>query len=132
MIGSCRCYFNPRPRAGGDIGGGHRQIALKISIHAPAQGATAQNARLRQLAYFNPRPRAGGDPSDMLTTVLSLYFNPRPRAGGDQPLSPFCSRSRHFNPRPRAGGDERWADNGNVESKISIHAPAQGATCLGG
>ena len=34
-------YFNPRPREGGDFKTGCGYVALMISIHAPARGATS-------------------------------------------------------------------------------------------
>ena len=54
--------FNPRPRMGGDAGDGNRRKTLRVSIHAPAWGAT--DCDLSGLAVdlrFNPRPRMGGD-----------------------------------------------------------------------
>ena len=54
--------FNPRPRAGGDLG-------------------WLPSSSLGQ--RFNPRPRAGGDKTNLLVFVMIMSFNPRPRAGGD-------------------------------------------------
>ena len=80
----------------------------KISIHAPAQGAT-----LRPTSWHIP----------------VHDFNPRPRAGGDH-TNANCARGReNFNPRPRAGGDENDSSPA-IDADISIHAPAQGATVL--
>ncbi len=61
-IASLPLGFNPRPRAGGDNGGGYLRGELRVSIHAPARGATV-GARKRTpwRRGFNPRPRAGGD-----------------------------------------------------------------------
>ena len=77
---SCQRCFNPRPRTGGDQSsangnstrfqstpphGGRRLLGrhsqrLRVSIHAPARGATSQLHLSRPLR-FNPRPRTGGD-----------------------------------------------------------------------
>ena len=122
--------FNPRPRAGGDQpmslcsvrslwfqstpprggrpapwpgfpGGDH------VSIHAPARGATSASRSISRVASgFNPRPRAGGDAGHPNGPCRALCFNPRPRAGGDPP------------PGPKVPHDGR----------VSIHAPARGAT----
>ena len=78
----------------------------KISIHAPARGATtAQKADNQWNRYFNPRPREGGDctPSELRRT------------------------RNDFNPRPREGGDLRTGV-ALGQNLISIHAPARGAT----
>ena len=146
-----RLYFNPRPRAGGDLC--HPRPAERkgdISIHAPAQGATLSvgsvegvrknfNPRPRAggdllmrciivgLNYFNPRPRAGGDVSLLKKEVLVRDFNPRPRAGGDSFPPGDMIGGGDFNPRPRAGGDESCSFP-LYAGLISIHAPAQGAT----
>ncbi len=120
--------FNPRPRAGGDSSSAHQHAQQKVSIHAPARGAT----RLRWTVShffpgFNPRPRAGGDkkkkegggymavsihaPARGATFLpwpgVATYccFNPRPRAGGDTTGQATPGNTARFNPRPRAGGD---------------------------
>ena len=123
--------FNPRPRAGGD--GSERRSTTKsrrfqstpprggrlpdgllvlgverVSIHAPARGATSASTTHRHSgACFNPRPRAGGDsPPSSTRTWPGARFNPRPRAGGDGTVrAARCPRRR-----------------------VSIHAPARGAT----
>ena len=122
--------FNPRTRMGCDIK--HRPTAstprafqsthphgvrrienavpaiiTRISIHAPAWGATSRLPRRRRLIkYFNPRTRMGCDHSA------------RPR--GD-----LCPPD--FNPRTRMGCDY-ISDPLPLARSISIHAPAWGAT----
>mgnify|MGYP006943061922 CR=1 FL=1 len=78
----------------------------KVSIHAPARGATVGDA---------------GSVADR------LGFNPRARAGRDSMARPAGSVPDGFNPRARAGRD---APNGcwNWIGNVSIHAPARGAT----
>ena len=121
--------FNPRPRTGGDgrkvaarieylefqstppHGGrpaGRRAIGveLKVSIHAPARGATPVGVRDGgSLLCFNPRPRTGGDKRELVFHRRHPRFNPRPRTGGDDEVE---ARKRHI--------------------EVSIHAPARGAT----
>ncbi len=119
--------FNPRPRAGGDVG---RRASHCAGFNPrPVRGATDQlggGCRRR----FNPRPRAGGDDAASTQRRCARRFNPRPRAGGDtcaararRPAAAFqsappcggrptprrrpCDASSCFNPRPRAGGDAR-------------------------
>ena len=56
---------------------------------------------------FNPRSREGSDADSFDVTLFSLNFNPRSREGSDDMVIRDCDISR-----------------------ISIHAPAKGATML--
>jgi len=57
------------------------------------------------------------------------YFNPRTREGCD--LQTFLPQAFgfDFNPRTREGCDKKGNSVGTRTQKISIHAPAKGATC---
>ena len=80
---------------------------MRISIHAPARGATiCRYFFLPRKADFNPRSREGSDIPDMVS------------------FEPFGN----FNPRSREGSDEEGHFLDRGERKISIHAPARGAT----
>ena len=77
-----------------------------ISIHAPAKGATCTSCPTwRSCCNFNPRSREGSDEIRCSIVNIANYFNPRSREGSDGILSQEAS----------------WL-------KISIHAPAKGAT----
>jgi len=56
---------------------------VQVSIHAPAQGATAVSGKVyKRPVRFNPRPRAGGD--DHGTVVLNpgeVFQSTPPRRG---------------------------------------------------
>ena len=99
--------FNPRSRAGSDA----PRLSLidqaeRVSIHAPARGATPPSfAETAIRNSFNPRSRAGSD------------YYPQGRAGG----------KKRFNPRSRAGSDGIKRGLG-LDEIVSIHAPARGAT----
>ena len=82
-------------------------IDVSISIHAPAWGATSARTGPRSWSSnFNPRSRMGSDPGeDCRSGFTDTDFNPRSRMGSDRPDG-------------RVLADER----------ISIHAPAWGAT----
>ena len=104
----------------------------RISIHAPARGATI-DVEIHTVATkdFNPRPREGGDLPDAEVSFLTgisihapargatfadqflwyccVYFNPRPREGGDLAFYPSFPLKKYFNPRPREGGDSKDA-----------------------
>ena len=145
-------YFNPRSREGSDdFPLWYARYTSKISIHAPAKGATYTFAYLFFLAiYFNPRSREGSDELVVLLAKGMLNFNPRSREGSDRRYQKtgcaaenFNPRSREgsdfllkircpehsdFNPRSREGSDRTDSSNRCCERCISIHAPAKGAT----
>ena len=145
----------------------------KISIHAPAKGATCNLLHHFQLTdYFNPRSREGSDCLCIRLSGQKSDFNPRSREGSDrfnvyglaapgefQSTLPRGERlscatcflvSSYFNPRSREGSDasvigisftlsrfqstlprgERQASWIRIVcyTRISIHAPARGAT----
>ena len=106
-----RDHFNPRTRVGCDLRLRHHVcIAVVISIHAPAWGATTRSIfPASRRRYFNPRTRVGCDDFTWITAVVNVYFNPRTRVGCDD-----TGRSHH------------------PPQRISIHAPAWGATICAG
>ena len=77
---------------------------LSVSIHAPAGGATHNLQQRRPRLRFNPRARGGRDSSASSQTTARPFQSTRPR--GARP-GPDCFRQ-----------------NG----RVSIHAPAGGAT----
>ena len=101
----------------------------RISIHAPAKGATPRSYHVTSISSdFNPRSREG---SDAFVNVIALQhipdFNPRSREGSDKKgqaenVCPF-----YFNPRSREGSDKHLPLR-HCKRYISIHAPAKGAT----
>ena len=80
----------------------------KISIHAPAKGATVP------YIYYN-------------TSIK--YFNPRSREGSDGAAKIGREKDPNFNPRSREGSDSNTKGCSVLTIRISIHAPAKGATC---
>ena len=151
----CRTgYFNPRSREGSDgyMTGITQNVG--ISIHAPAKGATARTGKdFFRYGYFNPRSREGSDVCRFSSLSRQNDFNPRSREGSDRARTNETRTSGHFNPRSREGSDrlifrlkeiiqefqstlprrerlktvylDRWCN------RISIHAPAKGATRAG-
>ena len=101
---------------------------------------------------FNPRSREGSDSASITAIYRAFYFNPRSREGSDtnrfeyyNPNPSFQStlprRERltlggrgdgeaDFNPRSREGSDAGHLGD-HAPHKISIHAPAKGATGAG-
>ena len=102
--------------------------AFRISIHAPAKGATISASihcwstaqfqstlprRERRCAggaravgvYFNPRSREGSDTAALPRAPATSYFNPRSREGSDATIAIITTQKRDFNPRSREGSD---------------------------
>ena len=129
-----------------------RSGPLAISIHAPAWGATRRifPSAIPDFKFQSTHPH-GVRPTQTSRRTTRRNFNPRTRMGCDAALK--C-RSLHgssnFNPRTRMGCDVRliclWCiklpfqsthphgvrrrilDADRAEQRISIHAPAWGAT----
>ena len=81
----------------------HRQ---HISIHAPAWGATSDSVHhARFPMHFNPRSRMGSDVRVGSAQRVCAYFNPRSRMGSDSTPRRMAHRSTYFNPRSRMGSD---------------------------
>ena len=81
-------YFNPCSRMGSDQAVRRSLRQERISIHAPAWGATRLSSR---------GPHGDGD------------FNPRSRMGSDiQPVGNLLLGAWYFNPRSRMGSDTRF------------------------
>ena len=77
-----------------------------ISIHAPAKGATGFIPRIRHISqYFNPRSREGSDCISFLRQLHVPDFNPRSREGSDGFKVSIHQSLANFNPRSREGSD---------------------------
>ena len=77
---------------------------------------------------FNPRARLGRDQVSLPSTCRPLRFNPRARVGRDMPSTSSCASGRCFNPRARVGRDVVREQPQLCHRRVSIHAPAWGAT----
>ena len=76
---------------------------------------------------FNPRSRTGSDLPRYYRPGHRRSFNPRSRTGSD--AHPAALHAKHwcFNPRSRTGSD-RYGPTDDTTCRVSIHAPARGAT----
>ena len=100
-----------------------------VSIRAPARGATASPlARSLPTMCFNPRPRAGGDRISMRSAARMNGFNPRPRAGGDPDVWGEIVELFEFQSAPPRGGRPEELRESDRFHRVSIRAPARGAT----
>ena len=100
-----------------------------ISIHAPARGATSLrfNYNTKQ-QYFYPRSRKGSDGSWPRCAADTNNFYPRSRKGSDFCYLFHLFHHQHFYPRSRKGSDVDIHGGVHNSQRISIHAPARGAT----
>ncbi len=123
-----RNRFNPRVRAGRDEADEKLGTYRKVSIHAPARGATGVSfMNITQILFQSTRPR-GARPESCCDFALVIDqfqstrprgarlqnasnifktcgFNPRARAGRDRVARCVERAWRSFNPRARAGRD---------------------------
>ena len=114
LSGSCFKFQSTRPR-----GARHSSCdycaAKRVSIHAPAWGATVPVTCKLPSMRFNPRARVGRD----LMVIDGVYnknsFNPRARVGRDNKKCPNTCRGRFQSTRPRGA---RQFNGSNV---IGIH-----------
>ena len=128
-----------------------RDILLWVSIHAPAKGATVTyDASDPAKGGFNPRSREGSDENTIATySDIPLFQSTLPRRErqiiwdtiahnlmfqSTLPRRERLSRASFrgqpdtcFNPRSREGSD-RTTSCAVWLSRVSIHAPAKGAT----
>ena len=145
-------HFNPRTREGCDLSAPsvHCRRSRFQSTHPRGVRLQLAGAILMTLSHFNPRTREGCDDASPFSASALLDFNPRTREGCD-PIHRYVAASLgHFNPRTREGCDRcgrsmlssstrfqsthprgvrlNSKDFGVPQTRISIHAPARGAT----
>ena len=119
--------FNSRAREGRDAGVVSLSGRNQVSIHAPARGATGVAGKYAAARCFNSRAREGRDGARTqdCRDVSSFQFT-RPR-GARHSSSTRAAYRHSFNSRAREGRDERTSIE-PLQSEVSIHAPARGAT----
>ena len=121
--------FNPRARRGRDLND-YVDIGLgSVSIHAPAGGATRSKCNMYpRRVRFNPRARRGRDYSIRATGFCVGCFNPRARRGRDISGSGLLGKMLKFQSTRPQGARHIERVRSPAYSKVSIHAPAGGAT----
>ena len=145
-----RINFNPRARVGRDVDGFVHLGLNRISIHAPAWGATRRLwLKPAILQFQSTRPRGARHASCVQDSTYTPFQSTRPRGARRnlrEDLAYYCGISihapawgatagcgsaaqdkQHFNPRARVGRDETLLSRAESQG-ISIHAPAWGAT----
>ena len=77
--------------------------------------------------FQSTRPQ-GARPRTRRASRPAPSFNPRARKGRDDSPQGPCAGSGSFNPRARKGRDDIVDGFYQVNERVSIHAPARGAT----
>ena len=98
-----------------------------ISIHAPARGATGSRRNRKGDNIFQSTLPRGERLAQLSHCITQFYFNPRSREGSDRRAFYMSDLWKNFNPRSREGSDAA-EEIGFSPVRISIHAPARGAT----
>ena len=125
---SAEISFNPRSRKGSDKSSTMLDISLQgVSIHAPARGATMSAVHtLLILRFQSTLPQGERLPNSLIASVL-VSFNPRSRKGSDLQHRVVKKRQKVSIHAPARGATSYYRDAGSLK-KVSIHAPARGAT----
>ena len=107
-----------------------RAILQRISIHAPARGATRSLFRIAKAgSYFNPRSREGSDGffiSDTYHSCISIHAPAR----GATNLILHLIMTNLISIHAPARGATNLSYIERCYLSISIHAPARGATSI--
>ena len=122
-----RPRFNSRARKGRDICDTNTLCQFAVSIHAPARGATLMKSEaLARVRFQFTRPQ-GARLRWCYYRCSPDCFNSRARKGRDASLPAMSPVTPSFNSRARKGRDNsgRAVDRSD---RVSIHAPARGAT----
>ena len=147
-IGDC---FNPRPREGGDrpvrIPRPPVRVSIRapargatscrgcglieacVSIRAPARGATSSRALSIRSSRFQSAPPRGGRPSRRNSLNGGSIVSIRAPARGATRLTVACGTVASVSIRAPARGATRVAQIPVRSGIVSIRAPARGATC---
>ena len=119
--------FNPRARTGRDVNDGYLDERLKVSIHAPARGATYANAEIMSCFSFNPRARTGRDAGLFRLLGIAEVSIHAPARGATWTM--LMSQVDYVFQSTRPHGARRHLTPLIQPPQIvSIHAPARGAT----
>ena len=121
--------FNSRSRMGSDLRAVCEVTAKQwVSIHAPAWGATVYDADLVELTQVSIHaPAWGATRHPGHGRAAQGRFNSRSRMGSDIHEAKITFALAGFNSRSRMGSDKPKTKT-KPKAKVSIHAPAWGAT----
>ena len=104
---------------------------LEVSIHAPTRGATSScsSVPLYFLSFQSTHPHGVRRHFRAVMASVGLFQSTHPHGVRQTREGPFRSIATSFNPRTHTGCDTTTQFQGR-KSKVSIHAPTRGATCI--
>ena len=104
-------------------------LQIRVSIHAPAWGATYGYVPVRPRMPVSIHAPAWGATMLRAPQILNFSFQSTHPRGVRPPLPrPSACRAKSFNPRTRVGCDHAEGSQFVMRERVSIHAPAWGAT----
>ncbi len=101
---------------------------MRVSIHAPARGATSRGLScIAPYPSFNPRTREGCDPHRACEAGRVMFQSTHPRGvrRSRRTTKPALDRFQSTHPRGVRHRSLCWLV---IWMRVSIHAPARGAT----
>ena len=121
--------FNPRSREGSDYTDKHNgYMEYNFNPRSREGSDTVQPVSLKVSTHFNPRSREGSDPSARRTVASGLLFQSTlPRRERQQHFSRIQDQDLFQSTLPRRERRRSQAP-APKQYRISIHAPAKGAT----
>ena len=122
--------FNPRSRGGSDSYFGELD-AEGVSFNPRSRGGSDWGFGITRprADRFNPRSRGGSDRSQATRqSARDFCFNPRSRGGSDLTPRPSLSTAHMFQSTLPRGERLPLPRHHRIWLKVSIHAPAGGAT----
>ena len=127
---AARKQFQSTPPRGGRRKTLTQRRTNPVSIHAPAWGATRDTDAIRvQTAVFQSTPPRGGRRTTDRGAGMDKEFQSTPPRGGRQPDMFLLVKAFRFQSTPPRGGRRTQAAHDKGQSaRVSIHAPAWGAT----
>ena len=103
-----RNHFNPRPREGGDLSVDFAMCLVRISIHAPARGATPTFLFSGFILAFQSTPPRGGRRHQFGIVAHQIEFQSTPPRGGRPRASVPSDYGCGFQSTPPRGGRLYW------------------------
>jgi len=116
------------PRGGRPSRDRSRCCLYRFQSTPPRGGRPTSQLLATWQQMFQSTPPRGGRPSSLDQPPVFTSFNPRPRAGGDQLGNIGTCNLTWFQSTPPRGGRHPPASGVAATRRVSIHAPARGAT----
>jgi len=104
------------------------EFPLSVSIHAPVWGATSSGGKYFRIAWFQSTPPRGGRRALHHPVVGSAKFQSTPPRGGRLCTNDAPDVGVMFQSTPPRGGRPGRGRFPTPVTRVSIHAPAWGAT----